>query len=256
MKTLLIDDELNGREVLEQLLKQYCKSVTIAGSANSIITGIQKINELKPELVFLDIQMPGGTGFDILKQVKNIDFEVIFVTAHDQYAIKAFKCSAVDYLLKPINIDELKNAVSNAEKKLLSKQEDLRIGFLLNQIDRTKSKWSLDKIILPILNGYEILDAADITYCKSEANYTRFYFKDGSNKLASKTMKEFDEILAGNNFFRAHRSYMVNLNFVSKYLRGKGGTLIMKDGIEITVASERKDELIKLMFGTDEGKTK
>jgi two-component system LytT family response regulator len=246
MKAIIIDDELSGREVLKKLVELNCPDVTVIHTLNSIETGLQAIREVKPELVFLDIQMPNASGFDLLNQLDKIDFEIIFVTAHDAYAIKAFKYSAVDYLLKPIKVSELIDAVNKAAERVEKKHAGDHIKFMMDKISPSKKTFLNNKILLPTLGGYNIIEVSEITYCKSESNYTRFNFVDGKNLLVSKTLKEFEPILLDNNFFRIHRSFIINLNCIAKYNKGKGGEVVMKDGAILEVSREKKDEFLKL----------
>jgi two-component system LytT family response regulator len=246
MKAIIIDDELSGREVLKKLVEVNCPDVTIVNTLSSIETGLNSIKDDKPDLVFLDIQMPAGSGFDLLNQLEKIDFEIIFVTAHDTFAVKAFKYSAVDYLLKPIKVAELIEAVNKASLRMNSNNSMDRIKFMLDKVNPDKKIFRNNKILLPTLGGFDIIEVSEITYCKSESNYTRFNFGDGKSLVVSKTLKEFESILLENNFFRIHRSYIINLNCIAKYNKGKGGEVVMKDGAVLEVSREKKDEFLKL----------
>lgn len=251
MKAIIIDDELSGREVLKKLVELNCPEVTIVNTLNSIETGLEAIRQDKPDLVFLDIQMPNASGFDLLNQLDKIDFEIIFVTAHDAYAIKAFKYSAVDYLLKPIKVSELIEAVTKAKDRLEKNHSGDNIRFMLDKVSPAKKVLLNNKILLPTLGGYNIIDIFEIAYCQSESNYTRFHFVDGKNLVVSKTLKEFESILLENHFFRIHRSYIINLNCIAKYNKGKGGEVVMKDGAILEVSREKKEEFLNLFSITD-----
>ena len=251
MKAIIIDDELSGREVLKKLVQLNCPEVTVVNTLNAIETGLQSINEDKPDLVFLDIQMPNASGFDLLNQIDKIDFEIIFVTAHDSFAIRAFKYAAVDYLLKPIKVTELMDAVKRADERIKNNQTQDNVKFMLEKVSPVKKVFLNNKILLPTLGGYNIIEVSDITYCKSESNYTRFHFADGNNLVVSKTLKEFESILLENNFFRIHRSYIINLNCIAKYNKGKGGEVVMKDGAILEVSREKKEEFLKLFSISD-----
>ena len=251
MKAIIIDDELSGREVLKKLVQLNCPEVTVVNTLNSIETGLKSIKEDKPDLVFLDIQMPNASGFDLLNQLDKIDFEIIFVTAHDSFAIRAFKYAAVDYLLKPIKVTELIDAVNRAAERIKNNQTQDNVKFMLEKVSPAKKAFLNNKILLPTLGGYNIIEVSDITYCKSESNYTKFNFVDGKNLVVSKTLKEFESILLENNFFRIHRSYIINLNCIAKYNKGKGGEVVMKDGAILEVSREKKDEFLKLFSITD-----
>ena len=251
MKAIIIDDELSGREVLKKLVQLNCPEVTVVNTLNAIETGLQSINEDKPDLVFLDIQMPNASGFDLLNQIDKIDFEIIFVTAHDSFAIRAFKYAAVDYLLKPIKVTELIDAVKRADERIKNNQTQDNVKFMLEKVSPVKKVFLNNKILLPTLGGYNIIEVSDISYCKSESNYTRFHFADGKNLVVSKTLKEFESILLENNFFRIHRSYIINLNCIAKYNKGKGGEVVMKDGAILEVSREKKEEFLKLFSISD-----
>ena len=251
MKAIIIDDELSGREVLKKLVQLNCPDVTVVNTLNSIETGLKSIKEDKPDLVFLDIQMPNASGFDLLNQIDKIDFEIIFVTAHDSFAIRAFKYAAVDYLLKPIKVTELIDAVYRAGERIKSNQSQDHVKFMLEKVSPAKKIFVNNKILLPTLGGYNIIEVSEITYCKSESNYTRFHFTDGKNLVVSKTLKEFESILIENNFFRIHRSYIINLNCIAKYNKGKGGEVVMKDGAILEVSREKKEEFLKLFSISD-----
>jgi two-component system LytT family response regulator len=252
MKAIIIDDVLSGREVLKKLVELNCPDVTVVNTLNSIETGLQAIRKDKPDLVFLDIQMPNASGFDLLNQLDKIDFEIIFVTAHDDYAIKAFKYSAVDYLLKPIKVTELIDAVNKARERIEKDHSGDHIKFMLDKVSPSKKVFLNNKILLPTLGGYNIIDIFEIAYCQSESNYTRFHFVDGKNIVVSKTLKEFESILLENQFFRIHRSYIINLNCIAKYNKGKGGEVVMKDGAVLEVSRDKKEEFLKL-FSITEG---
>ncbi|MBK8522314.1 MAG: LytTR family DNA-binding domain-containing protein [Ferruginibacter sp.] len=251
MKAIIIDDELSGREVLKKLVQLNCPDVTVIDTLNSIETGLRSIQEDKPDLVFLDIQMPNASGFDLLNQLEKIDFEIIFVTAHDSFAIRAFKYAAVDYLLKPIKVTELIDAVYRAAERIKNNQSQDHVKFMLEKVSPAKKIFVNNKILLPTLGGYNIIEVSEITYCKSESNYTRFHFTDGKNLVVSKTLKEFESILLENNFFRIHRSYIINLNCIAKYNKGKGGEVVMKDGAILEVSREKKEEFLKLFSISD-----
>lgn len=251
MKAIIIDDELSGREVLKKLVQLNCPEVTVVNTLNSIKTGLHSIKEDKPDLVFLDIQMPNASGFDLLNQLEKIDFEIIFVTAHDSFAIRAFKYAAVDYLLKPIKVTELIDAVQRAAERIKNNQNQDNVKFMLDKVSPAKKAFLNNKILLPTLGGYNIIEVSEITYCKSESNYTKFHFVDGKNLVVSKTLKEFESILLENNFFRIHRSYIINLNCIAKYNKGKGGEVVMKDGAILEVSREKKEEFLKLFAITE-----
>ena len=246
MTAIIIDDEMSGREVLRKLIEKHCPEVNVLRMLNSIDTGLSSIREDRPDLVFLDIQMPDGSGFDLLNQLEKIDFEIIFVTAHDDFAIRAFKYSAVDYLLKPLKVSELIDAVNKARIRVEGNQKKENLSFLSERVNPAKKNVLNNKMLLPTLGGYHITDVSDIAYCCSESNYTHFHFVDGKSILVSKTLKEFESVLLEHNFFRIHRSNIINLNCIAKYNKGKGGEVVMKDGAILEVSREKKDEFLKL----------
>ena len=238
---LIIDDERNVREGLYGILKKYCSDeVTVLGLANSADQGIHMIHDLKPQLIFLDVQMPDKSGFEMLKELDVIDFHVIFVTSFDKYALKAIKYSALDYLLKPINIADLQMAISKIE----GKKGNISI-FLENLNNPLKS----NKIAIKHSKGIRYTNDIDIIRCQSDGNYSRVYFKDESNLLVAKTLKEFEELLPKEYFVRIHQSHIINIEFVKAYNNGRGGNLEMKNGDIITVARTRKKEIIKKLSG-------
>ncbi|MCD4747339.1 MAG: LytTR family DNA-binding domain-containing protein, partial [Bacteroidales bacterium] len=221
INSLIIDDEIQSRDSLKSYLNLYCPEVKLLDEADNVETGIKKIEKYNPELVFLDVQMPDGTGFDLLERIHKRNFNIIFVTAYDKYAIKAFKFSAIDFLLKPVDSDELINAVKKLdlahEVRLLNKKIELLL----------QNKEGFKKIAIPSMNEIEFVQLSDIIRCESDANYTIFYLKDGHKKSVSRTLKEFDEMLSNEGFCRVHHSQLVNLSHVLKYIKGEGGQLVL-----------------------------
>ncbi|MDB5281112.1 MAG: DNA-binding response regulator [Bacteroidota bacterium] len=246
ISAVLIDDEPLVIKTLEAMLKKHCPEVNICGTADSASSGKQLIESVKPELVFLDIEMPFGNGFDLLKSFSRIFFEVIFVTAFDRYALNAFKYSAVDYVLKPIDKEELKTAVVKADKAIKLRDEKKNIAVLIEALN--KKAGDPLKIALPTMEGLIFVLIDNIVYCKSDGNYTKFHFKDGSSYLVSRQLNEYDKALPENTFFRVHNEYIVNLNHVSKYLKGRGGQIILETGEPINVSVRKKDEFLKKVF--------
>ena len=254
IRAIIIDDEEKGRKLLINLLENYCDDIEIVATAGSARDGISVINKHNPDIVFLDIVMPGGDGFSVLENIKKITFEVIFTTAYDHYAIKALRFSALDYLLKPINIDELQDAVKKMVSKIYNKKShninnSLEI-FLKNRALESDQK----KIGLTTQNGILFVFIRDIVLCKAEGNYTIFHFSDSRNKeLVSKTLKEFDELLSEFNFFRIHRSYLVNLKHIKEYCRsnhdceieGDGGYVVLDNNIQVPVSRDKKKLLLE-----------
>ncbi len=241
IRAIIIDDEKSGAEVLQLLLQQNCPSVQIEAIENSAETGIKSILELKPDLVFLDIEMPSATGFDVINATKEGKYEVVFTTAYEHYAIKAFKTKAVDYLLKPIDIDELKSAVERVEERLkdngMVSVKDVA-DLLNNTFNKSK------KISIPSQEGLLFIDASDIIRLEAESNYTHVYLQDKRKITASKTLKYFEELLQNYNFCRVHSTHIINLDRIERYIKGDGGFVVLNDEITIPVSRAYKMDLI------------
>lgn len=241
IRAILIDDEKNALEVLEMQLKEYCKDVQIIALANGGEKGIESINKYLPELVFLDIEMPHKNGFDVLQETKDLNYQVIFTTAYDQFAIKAFKYSALDYLLKPIDILELQAAVS---KVRANKQENN----LNEKVDLFFQKYksaSKDLIALPVGEAMQVLHYDEIIRCESESNYTHIHLRGGKKIMVAKTLKEIQETLNGLVFLRVHQSHLINMHHIKEFYKGEGAYLIMDDGSNIAVSRSKKDEFME-----------
>ena len=245
IKAIVVDDEKNSRENLVKLLNNFVKDVNVVAEADSAQSGAEKIKELLPDVVFLDIEMPHGSDFDLLKSFEKIDFEVIFVTAYNHYAIKAIKFSALDYLLKPVDIQELALTIERVKQKNKIKNND-QINILIKNLESGSDK-QLSKIVLPTLDGFEIADISEVIRCEGQGNYTNIYLTSKELPvLVSKTLKDYDNLLSGFYFFRIHQSHLVNLKHIRKYIRGRGGEVVMKDGTTLDVARSKKDSFIKL----------
>ncbi len=240
MRAIIIDDEADARENLQILLNKYCPDVELAATADSAVNGFEAIRKHQPDLVFLDINMPEATGLEMLEQLGEIEFEIIFVTAYDEYAIKAIKFAALDYLLKPINILELKSAVSKAEKK-----KEQKTG--MEQIRSLAESYGANgkKIGLSTSEGVIYVYVKEIVRCEASDTYTTFFMKNGEKVMISKSLKEYENMLAGFNFFRVHQSHLINLEFVKKYVKGIGGHVEMMDGSIIGIARRKKDEFLE-----------
>ena len=247
IRTIIVDDESKSCDVLTKMLRLYCPEVFIAGTANNLETTRKLITSERPELVFLDIELPDGNSFSLLETLPQADFKIIFTTAFSEFAIKAFKCSAVDYLLKPLNIDELIAAVEkyklgavnhSYQSQLQQLQENLRPG-----------KEKLKKIGLATLNEIQFVNIEDIIRLEASNNYTSFYMSNGEKITVSHTIKYYEELLDNNHFLRVHQSHIINLNKVKKYQRGKTGSVIMINGDAISISSQRKDHLLKALTG-------
>ncbi len=242
MRALIIDDEPKNVRILKRLLDDYCPQIEVAGEAGDARTAFTTIREMKPDIVFLDIEMPYGNAFDLLDKLLPVDFEIIFITAFDDYTLKAFKYSALDYLLKPVDIDELKAAVKKAAEKIAGKNINLQLGNLLSNLKNNQA--TLQKIALPSADGIIFINVEEIIRCEASGNYT-LIFADSKEKItASKTIKDYEELLPPSIFCRIHNSHIINLNRIKKYHRGRGGFVVMDDGTSIEVASRRRDEFL------------
>ncbi|HMQ69961.1 MAG TPA: response regulator [Ignavibacteria bacterium] len=230
VKGLIVDDELSGRENLKSLIENYCSEIEIIGTASSAAEAKNMLNYITPDVIFLDINMPVLDGFDFLESIDSSRFMIVFVTAHDEYAIRAIKARAIDYLLKPIDIKELQQSV----KKLVQN--------LLNVIP---SALQSPKVIVPVTHGFKVMNADEIIRFEAEDCYTHI-FSIGQYKITvSKTLKEFEDKVPGNNFFRVHRSHIINLNHIRDFTKLDGGYITMSDGIKIQVSRRKSPEFIK-----------
>ena len=245
IKAIIVDDELHSLQTTEILVRKYCPEAEIIGLAETPEKGIELIDSLKPNLVFLDIAMPVMNGFEMLQHVTHHDFEIIFTTAYDEYAIKAFKVNAIDYLLKPIDVAELCEAVNKAKNKFDKNEDYNKIEKLLKIFGKPTIK--KEKIALPIDGKIQMIPFASIIYCESESNYTYIYLADNKKVLLSKTLKDIEKLLDHPDFFRVQNSFLVNLNHIKEYIRGEGGELIMSNGDEVRVSRNKKEQLMKLL---------
>lgn len=243
LTAILIDDETSSRNALRQKLTNYCPGVDIIAECENGEQGIAGIETKKPDIVFLDVEMPRMNGFTMLQQLKNKDFEVIFITAYDHYAIKAIKVSALDYLVKPVEIEDLKLAVEKATQKRRQPAVNNRVELLLqNFLDE---KTARQRIAIASMDGLIFVITDDIIYLEANSNYTNFYLTGNRKITASKTLKDFEELLPDTVFIRIHHSYLINKNGVEKYIRGEGGQVVMKNGVTLDVARRKKEEFIK-----------
>lgn len=243
IEAIIIDDETHCSDLLAGLLNTYCGSlVRVAGTARSVEEGWQSILRVQPQLVFLDIQLQDETSFELLKRFPVIDFELIFVTAYEKYAIQAFKFSAIDYLLKPVDPDDLVKAVARLEQKRSREEAARRFETLFFNL---RGPGLPRRISVPTVKGLEFLPVQDIIRCESHINYTSLFLTNGHKLTVARTLKEFDELLAEHNFYRIHNSHLINLACIRTYNKGKGGSVTMSDNSEIEVSTRRKDELLK-----------
>jgi two-component system, LytTR family, response regulator len=242
IKAIIVDDELKSCQNMEKLITEFCPEVKIMAVCQSVDAGIAAIKEHKPDMIFLDVQMKGETGFDLLEKVKPIDFEIVFATAHSEHGVKAFRFSAIDYLLKPIDVEELKSAVA----KVVQRQNFFlkeRIETLVSHLRPTKP--NLLKLAIPAADGLVFIKIGDILYCEASGNYTTFFINDGKKYMVSRTLKEYDDMLSDHDFFRVHNSHLINLNSIKKYIRGDGGQVVMSNDAVLDVAKRKKEGFLK-----------
>jgi two-component system LytT family response regulator len=239
--TIIVEDEAGGKDALIDLLNKRCSSVLIVATCESIDAAITAIEQHKPDLVFLDVELHNSNGFILFDKIKEIDFDIIFTIAHDQYALKAIKCGATDYLVKPIAADDLVSAVAKTEKKKTARQQLPYLQHLLSGIHvRSRSA----KISVPTFEGLQMLDTDDIVKCIAKESYTEIVLMDGTRLIVSRMLKEYEDMLAALNFFRIHNSYLVNLRHVKKYIKGDGGYVLMCNGETCEVSRRKKNELL------------
>ncbi len=252
MKCIIIDDEVHCIGTLEILLNRIAPEIEIVATCSSGAEGIMAIKKFRPQLVFLDISMPKMNGFEMLSQIQDLSFKVIFTTAYDNFAIKAFKVSAVDYLLKPIDAQELSAAIEKVNARMISEQSHATTNFLRDQMELflenvQQSVQVFPNVAVPTLEGMEMVAAESIIYVESDSNYATCFFEDGRSLMVSKTLKYMEELLAQHNFVRIHRSYLINVNHMTRYIKGEGGYVIMDNNQKLDVSRRRKDELMQLL---------
>jgi two-component system, LytTR family, response regulator len=243
MRAVVIDDESNLRQTTKALLSVYCPEVEVLGEADGVATGMALIKSQKPDLVFLDVEMADGTGFDIMHAFPQRDFAVIFITAHDDYAVRAFKFSAIDYILKPIDPDDLERAVKKAIKKLDSGVSGLHLKALESNLKVPKLK----RIVLRDAEKVYLVDISEIIRCESDDNYTNFYLTEGRKILVSNTLKEYETLFVNHDFFRCHQSHLINLHFFDHFDKREGGSICLKDGSVLPVSVRKREQLMKVL---------
>lgn len=244
IKAIVIDDETNNQELICNLLRSYAENIQVAAVAGSVESGYQAIMEHQPDLVFLDIQMPDGTGFDLLKKFEKVNFKVIFVTAHQEYAIEAFKYSALDYLLKPLSPSNLISAIKKVEESFNSDELNLKLKTLLSNI--TEPAKTKRKIVLKTMERIYSVDLNDVIRFESDGGYTKVYLLDGKRIMVSRTMKEFDDLLSDVGFLRVHNSHLINMNYLFCFEKTEGH-IVMKDDSIVPVSNRKKEQLLELL---------
>ncbi|MCK5852148.1 response regulator transcription factor [bacterium] len=243
IKSIIVDDEKHGRENLAGILEQHCPEVIVLGEADSVMNAISLIKNKNPDLVFLDIEMPKANGFQLLEHFKDFSFEVIFVTAYDNYAIKAIRFSAADYILKPINYNDLKVAVDKVAHRIRLKEENERVKQLYRNIKYPTNP----RIGLPTSDRIEFVEVHKIIRCQGEGNYTHFYFQENKHLLVAKTLVEFEDLLQEYSFIRVHKTHLVNLKHVVAYVKTDGGLLQLSNGDSVAVSRRRKEFVQKML---------
>ncbi len=250
-RAIIVDDELKGRNLLNQLISDRFPDISVVAMAKNADEGIQNINKLKPDLVFLDINMPGKSGFDMLKELQPVTFETIFITAYDKYAISAFRYHAFDYLLKPIDAEELSNCIDRLKEKSLQIGLKERLELLMSQIQQPHQL--PDRITINSLDGITVIPIADIVYIEAAGTYSLFYIKNSDKIVSSLNLKEYEDLLSVHHFTRIHNSYLVNVLEVKKFIKADGGSVVMSNGNLLPVSKRRRDEFLKLL-GTNKVK--
>jgi len=247
IRTVIIDDDQLARKILYRIISQNFSELEIVGEASSVSDGVQLIHEADPDLVFLDIEMADGTGFDLIDQLEEVHFRLVFVTSYNDYAITAFKYSAFDYILKPVLPESVKSTITRILKSSGVKPTKIEFTNLRSQIERSEEQGDAT-IALPEMNGFAIIKVKNILRCEGERNYTRVFYKDGTSVLISRTLLEFDQLLVPHGFFRIHRSHLVNLGCISRYVKTDGGMVEMIDKSQLKVSPKFKDELLDLLL--------
>jgi two-component system LytT family response regulator len=242
-KALVIDDENRTRDLIAKMINSFGLDILAIPAGETVASGIKAIEEHRPDIVFLDIQMPDGTGFDLLRSIPHKSFEVIFITAHEEFAIKAIKFSALDYILKPVDADELKNAVEKALNSIGSKKEESQFDALQLNIQPNQKR----RLVLKTQESVHVIELDNIIRCEADRNYTSFYLVGGKKILVSKTLKDYETLLSGHNFLRVQQSHLINLDYVARYDKGNGGSVVMKDDSEVPLSPAKRDIFFKIL---------
>ncbi|MCB0643549.1 MAG: response regulator transcription factor [Phaeodactylibacter sp.] len=245
LRTIIVEDEKHNRETLKNLLAEFCPEIELVGMAANVEEGVQLIRAEQPDLLFLDIELQTATGFDLLQQVEHLTFDVIFTTAFDQYAIQAIKFSSLDYLLKPIDIDELQQAVQKAVRKNEADLGKAQLELLLSNLNRQQT--GQKRICLSTSDGLEFLHVQDIMYCEANGSYTNFVLKEGRKLVVSKHLKGYENLLDGAPFMRVHNKYLINLEEVQRFVKSEGGYILMKNGDHVSISPKKRDEFMERM---------
>lgn len=242
LTAVIVEDEEASRETLANYIAKYCTDVSVVGEAESVKTGIEQIKKHQPDIVFLDVEMPYGNGFDLLDELDEINFSTIFVTAYSNYAIKALNLSASYYILKPVDIDELIAAVEKVKEEKKNDNHGFNSKILVENLQNLNIQEH--KIVLPLMNGFEVIRVKDVIRIQANDNFSDFHLTNGSRKVICRTLKHYEELLKEFDFVRVHKSHLVNIQYITRYIKGKGGQLIMSDNSEVEVSQNRKKELL------------
>ncbi|PZV83162.1 LytTR family two component transcriptional regulator [Algoriphagus aquaeductus] len=245
LRVIIVEDEYHSRETLKGFLETYCPETEILDTASQVAEAVQKITHHRPDLVFMDIELQTGTGFEVLQQVTDLDFHLIFTTAFEHYAIQAIKFSSIDYLLKPIDLDELIAAVAKAKKRVQSQSRQSLLENLLQNMLGGSSEFK--KICLSTAEGIEFIPTREILYCEANGSYTDFHLVDKRKLVVSKNLKEYENLLGDFNFMRVHNSFLINLGEVKKYVRSEGGYIVMNNEKQVAISGTKKEEFLRRM---------
>jgi two-component system, LytTR family, response regulator len=240
IRTILVDDEPRGLNTLKKLLQEYCPDVKVIAECMDADSAKDKIELLEPQLAFLDISLPGKTSFDLLTELDSINFEIIFVTAHNDYTLQAFHYSAIDYLMKPIDEDLLADAVRRAVKRITASVINNNVSALLHNLHKTQTPQDM-KLCVPSVKGFQVVELKDILFCEASGSYTNIYFTDKHSICSAKTIHEYEELLSDAGFVRIHKSFLINLVHVKEYIRGEGGSVLLSSGKEVEVSRRKKE---------------
>jgi two-component system, LytTR family, response regulator len=243
MKAILVDDEPDGIRALKKMLEIHCPQVDIAATCSNAMMAKEQIRDMRPDVVFLDIQMPGKSGLELLTEMPEKNFEIVFVTAHNEYMLQALQYSAADYLLKPVDEDRLIEAVERVEKKIETGKREERTETLLHNLSKSGSPAEM-RLCLPTMKGFIVLKLDEIIYCEAERSYTVFHLEGNKTVTVSKPLLDYDSLLKDTSFLRIHKSFLINLNHVKEYQRGEGGLVIMSDNAEIEVSRRKKEQFL------------
>jgi two-component system, LytTR family, response regulator len=243
MKAIIVEDEIHNRAALKNLIEEFCDDVNVVGVAETVTEAIDLIHKVRPDIVFMDIELQTGTGFDVLARVQNLDFDVIFTTAFEHYAIKAIKFSSLDYLLKPIDVEELQGAVNKARVRQRESSQRQQLEVLLTNMNGNGVK----KICLATADRVEFVRVTDIILCEASGSYTNVYLNDKRKIMVSRHLKEYETLLADENFMRVHNSFLINLNEVKQFVKSDGGYIVMNDNYQVSISPKKRDEFFARM---------